>query len=48
MLQQLVRAPVLLQLRQWHQSMVAQDGLANAHKAMKMLAQLLLQLSLKL
>jgi hypothetical protein len=48
MLQQLVHALVSLQLHQWHLSMVAQDGLANAHKAMKMLALLLLLLSLKL
>ena len=48
MLQQLVRAPVLLQLHQWHLNMVVLDGLANALKAMKMLALLLLLLSLKL
>jgi hypothetical protein len=48
MLQQLVHAPVLQQLHQWHLSMVAQDGSANALKAMKMLALLLLLLSLKL
>jgi hypothetical protein len=48
MLQQLVHAPVLQQLRQWHLNTVALVGLANALKAMKMLAQLLLLLFLKL
>jgi hypothetical protein len=46
--QQQVRAPVLQQLRQWHLNTVALVGLVNAHKAMKMLALLLLLLSLKL
>jgi hypothetical protein len=39
MLQVLQRAQEQPQRLQWRQSMVAQVGLANAHKAMKMLAQ---------
>jgi hypothetical protein len=39
--QELLRAQEQAQQLQWRQSMVAQVGLANAHKAMKMRAQLL-------
>jgi hypothetical protein len=47
MQQELLLAQARVQLLQWRQNMVALAGLANAHKAMKMLAQLLLLWFLK-